>query len=245
MSVQKEYYDEDEKVLKSEVFIVNNNMEGEYKSYYESSSIDDLQLELICNYVDGVKNGEQIEYYDNNQIKTISNYKDDKLNGKVVNYYQNGILESEEYYEDNCLHGECKYYNENGLLDEVINYEFDSMDGKYYKYNNGVLETECEYYRDEYMGESLVGDYINYYSQGEFNGSIKDICTYEDGQKNGEYKEYYIGNGKIKAKGNYKHNYKVGYEYRYDIEGNLIQKVLVDERDKDDWTDNDDNDNNE
>jgi antitoxin component YwqK of YwqJK toxin-antitoxin module len=77
------------------------------------------------------------------------------------------------------------------------------------------------------MGESLVGDYINYYySQSEFNGQIKDKCCYEDGKKNGEYIKYHE-NGKIKAKGNYENNYLVGYEYRYDIDGNLIEKFLL------------------
>jgi antitoxin component YwqK of YwqJK toxin-antitoxin module len=99
------------------------------------------------------------------------------------------------------------------------------------------LETECEYYYsqnefDEYMGSFLVGDYINYYS----NGQIKDICYYEDDKKNGEYIRYHE-NGKIKAKGNYENNYLVGYEYRYDIDGNLIEKVFVDEN-EDDYNEN-------
>jgi antitoxin component YwqK of YwqJK toxin-antitoxin module len=71
---------------------------------------------------------------------------------------------------------------------------------------------------------TLVGDYINYYP----NGQIKDICIYEDGRKNGEYKEFY-DNGKLKAEGNYEQGNLVGYELRYDIDGNFIEKVFVDD----------------
>jgi antitoxin component YwqK of YwqJK toxin-antitoxin module len=74
------------------------------------------------------------------------------------------------------------------------------------------------------MGECLVGDYINYYS----NGNIKDICCYEDGKKNGNYSEYH-NNGKLKTQGSYENNYKIGYEYKYDIDGNLIEKIFVDD----------------
>ena len=47
-------------------------------------------------------------------------------------------------------------------------------------------------------------------------------------RKNGEYKEFY-DNGKLKAEGNYEHGNLVGYELRYDIDGNFIEKVFVDD----------------
>jgi antitoxin component YwqK of YwqJK toxin-antitoxin module len=240
MSLKKIYYENF--VLESEVLIINDNMEGLYKSYYKTDNKSDIRPNLFCNYVNGIKHGEEIEYYDNQspgdyQIARICSYINGKLNGESKQYHYDGKLENLEYYEEDCRQGECKYYNQNGFLNEVINYINDSMDGKYYKYQDGILETECEYYYsqsefDEYMGELLVGDYINYYS----NGQIKDKCCYEDGKKNGEYIKYHE-NGKIKAKGNYENNYLVGYEYRYDIDGNLIEKVFVDEN-EDDYNEN-------
>ena len=223
MSIERTYYENG--VLESEVFINNGVMEGQYKSYYNE---DIIKPKLFCNYVNGVKHGEEIEYYDNNQIAHTCNYVNGDLHGILKRYYSNGNLECEENYEYNYREGASCYYNKNSLLDEVINYINDSMDGYYYKYNNDnemvILETKCEYYKDEYMGESLVGDYINYYP----NGQIKDICIYEDGRKNGEYKEFY-DNGKLKAEGNYEHGNLVGYELRYDIDGNFIEKVFVDD----------------
>ena len=242
MSIQKKYYTNG--LLESEVFVVNDLMEGQYKSYYNSKS-GNIKPKLYCYYVNGIKHGEEITFdnetdnYSKVQIDQICNYYNGKLNGKLTRYYSNGNLEKEEYYQDNYREGECKYYNENGTLDEVINYNNDCMDGDYYKYYEGLLETKCEYYRDEYMGSMLVGDYINYYP----NGQIKNICTYEDGKKNGEYMEYHETHdnsiGKLKAKGNYENGYRVGYEYRCDIDGNLIGKEFVDDNmDEDEYNEN-------
>jgi antitoxin component YwqK of YwqJK toxin-antitoxin module len=59
MSVKKIYYDNF--VLASEVFILNDEMEGIYKSYYKTDSETDIRPKLFCNYVNGIKNGEEIE----------------------------------------------------------------------------------------------------------------------------------------------------------------------------------------
>jgi antitoxin component YwqK of YwqJK toxin-antitoxin module len=148
MSVIKTYFYN--KVLASEVFIINDKMEGMYKSYYNSNDELIMKPKLFCNYVNGIKHGEEIEFYDNQspgdyQINRICYYVNGKINGESKKYNYDGTLENLEYYEEDCRHGECKYYNENGLLDEVINYINDSMDGKYYKYQDGILESECEY----------------------------------------------------------------------------------------------------
>ncbi len=127
MSVKKIYYENF--VLASEVFILNDEMEGIYKSYYKTDSETDIRPKLFCNYVNGIKHGEEIEYYDNGQINRICYYVNGKLNGESKKYNYDGTLENLEYYEEDCRHGECKYYNENGLLDEVINYINDCMDG--------------------------------------------------------------------------------------------------------------------
>jgi antitoxin component YwqK of YwqJK toxin-antitoxin module len=288
MSFEIKYYHNNKK--ESEVFIVNGLREGEYKSYHytnSDTSNEDLQINIICNYVNGKKHGEERVYdtcegsnegqlleinnynngklhgirttyefdgvldtitnyingykegeekvfFDNNQIKELNYYKNGKLHGLCKYYYKStsnciGLLQNETNYEEGYRHGECKSYDKNGRLEELSNFENDCIVGDYYKYKNGILETKCEYYKDEYMGESLVGDYINYYcSDSDDDGKIKNICTYEDGAKNGEYREYY-NNGILKTLGNYTHNCKQGFEYRYDETGNLIDKVFINE----------------
>ena len=46
--VQYTYYDDDK--LESEVFVLNNRKNGEYKSYWSNG-----ELYEICNYIDGKK----------------------------------------------------------------------------------------------------------------------------------------------------------------------------------------------
>ncbi len=130
MSIKRIYYYNG--ILESEVFEINGLMEGQYKSYYSSNIGENIKPKLFCNYVNGIKNGEEIEYYDNGQIATICYYNNGDLYGKLTKYYYDGILEKEEYYENNCKEGECRYYNEKGLLDEVIYYINDNMDGYNY-----------------------------------------------------------------------------------------------------------------
>ncbi len=158
------------------------------------------------------------------QLMEESKYINGKKDGLSVKYFPNGILHKSSFYINGRKEGETIIYNEKGHLVKKMNYINNFLDGKYYLYKDGKLQIECEYYQDEYMGECLVGDYINYYP----NGNIKDICCYEDGKKHGSYYEYHE-NGRFKTEGRYEYNYKVGYEYRYDINGNLINTLFIDE----------------
>lgn len=171
---------------------------------------------------------------DNNSNDNDNSTDDNKenYNGEYKKYYKNGKVKTVENYIDGSMHGEFIYYNKNGELDEIINYVYGSKDGKYYKYNNGILEIECEYYRDEYLGEGLVGAYITYYS----NGKIKDIHNYDHDRLDGEFCEYYYNGGK-KTLGNYEGGYKHGYEYKYDENGVVISKIFIDDTKEDDEDD--------
>ena len=132
MSVERHYYDRDNSVLAIEVFIINDKMEGEYKSYYDSNSSLEKSPKLFCNYVNGLKEGQEIEYYDNGQINCIRHYKKGKLDGELKEYYYDGTLEMIENYDNDCREGEARYYNKNGELDEIrkkidINLELDIL----------------------------------------------------------------------------------------------------------------------
>ncbi len=51
------------------MIIINNEREGEYKSYHENG-----QLEIICNYKNDKKEGGYKEYYENCKLREIHNY---------------------------------------------------------------------------------------------------------------------------------------------------------------------------
>jgi antitoxin component YwqK of YwqJK toxin-antitoxin module len=103
--VKRTYYSSGE--LKSEVFILNDKMNGEYKEYYENgceltnvnskrknqSSIDSFgQLKIICSYTNGKMHGEYKLYYSNGQLFYKWLYIDGKINGELKSYRQNGQL---------------------------------------------------------------------------------------------------------------------------------------------------------
>lgn len=62
------YHDDANTKLKEEYYMVNDMVNGEYKSYYESG-----QLEIICNFIDDIKHGDYKEYYDNGNLRISYN----------------------------------------------------------------------------------------------------------------------------------------------------------------------------
>ena len=52
--VKREYHDNEQTIIKSEVFLCNGKEEGDYKSYHENG-----QLNEICNYIDGKREGKK------------------------------------------------------------------------------------------------------------------------------------------------------------------------------------------
>lgn len=62
-------------------------------------------------YVDGIRNGECNQYYDNGKLMIKMNYKNDKLDGLYVSYYPNGAKKDEGNYKDGNKIGEWKTYD--------------------------------------------------------------------------------------------------------------------------------------
>ena len=63
------------------------------KTYHRDGSI---KSQLV--YVNGLKNGRYIEYFNNGLIKSEGSYIDDKKNGKWIGYYENGVIEYKRSY---------------------------------------------------------------------------------------------------------------------------------------------------
>ena len=85
--VKREYYDKEQTIIKSEVFVCNGKEEGEYKSYHYNG-----QLWEIYNNIDEKRQGEYKSYYSNGQLCGICNYIDGKLKGEYKLYHDNGQL---------------------------------------------------------------------------------------------------------------------------------------------------------
>ena len=88
----REYYPDN--TIKSEVFEINGQREGEYKEYYNQEELKSLydynpdkynnpQIYIICNYVNGQLEGEYKQYRINGQLYEIRNY----VNGVYIPRY--------------------------------------------------------------------------------------------------------------------------------------------------------------
>jgi antitoxin component YwqK of YwqJK toxin-antitoxin module len=217
----------------------NYNINGEYKTYYDSG-----KLKHVCFYNNGILEGHVCKYHPNGVLKQFSIYKNGKLNGESTKFYSNGTLKRADNFVDGRKDGETRIYNSKSQLEERINYVDNMKHGKYYKYTSGHLEYECKYYYSQskfgdHIGEVLVGEYINYYySENKLIGNIKSIYNYDEDRLHGEYKEYHIGtsdnNGHIKTLGTYYNGYKYGYESTYDENGELISQIFIDETNEED-----------
>lgn len=68
-------------------------------------------------YVDGLGQGQWINYYENGNYKEKGFYKKNLVEGPISKYYENGVLKAEGSYKDwRVKVGNWKYYDEDGNL---------------------------------------------------------------------------------------------------------------------------------
>jgi antitoxin component YwqK of YwqJK toxin-antitoxin module len=100
----------------------NINMNGVYLNYkgenftgtFLSKYPGTTQLEIKFEYKDGLRDGKQLEYYNNGQVKEESETVNGRYNGVVLKYWENGRIKSKENYIMGDLDGVNEDYDENG-----------------------------------------------------------------------------------------------------------------------------------
>ncbi len=70
--VVRTYHDNEQTKLYQEYFIINDIVEGEYKSYHENN-----QLWNICNYINGKREGDYYFYNKKAELTTVCKYLND------------------------------------------------------------------------------------------------------------------------------------------------------------------------
>lgn len=75
------------------------------------------------NYINGIKQGEYLKYYDNGALMVKANYKNDALDGDYVYYYSNGVVKEEGRFAEGTKIGEWKTYDIEGYLISTDSYE--------------------------------------------------------------------------------------------------------------------------
>jgi len=120
-------------MLASLVEYQNGIIEGEVKNLNPKG-----QLVSIYHIKDGMKEGEELEYYPSNDpkpsLKLSLHWKEDVLQGTAKTWYENGVLESQREMHDNKKHGSAYAWFKDGALMLSEEYEYDKLvKGAYFK----------------------------------------------------------------------------------------------------------------
>jgi len=172
--------------------------------------------------------GNLYHYYNNDSLVITFDTKTKQITykGRFVNrkrdgfwfkYRKNGNKEYEKNYKEGDLVGKSIEYFNNGNVDMVSNYNSHGwLEGDYKRYHlEGGIWVDGEY---DYLGKR-TGTWLYYNEEGKLTG----LSSYFDGELNGYYEEY-TSEGRIREKGHFEKNRKVGVWFYYDTYGKFLRK---------------------
>lgn len=216
--------------LSGEYEYKDGELHGSYKSYHKNG-----QLRTESEYKEGNTIGKSTSYHENGKVEsertfdetgkesgTTTTYFDD---GKVLSThtYRKGELESYVFYDhdgnvlsENKKSGKTmahKRYDKNGYLVSTGDYLRDEQDGVWTYYYAGIEKPMSKL---EYSEGNRSGSQKYFYSSGDLKKEYE--CT--DGDANGEYNEYLMGNKNIVI--------NTGYYRNDNLVGEFIRKNALD-----------------
>jgi MORN repeat protein len=123
----------------------NGLRHGEYKTWYSGGY---GQLYKLCFYKDDQLEGEYKRWYENGQLRGLCFDKDGQLEGESKSWYSNGQLWDHSFYKEGHLEGESKTWHKNGQLSQHCFYKNGQREGEFKRwYENGQLLKHC-FYKD-------------------------------------------------------------------------------------------------
>jgi antitoxin component YwqK of YwqJK toxin-antitoxin module len=159
----------------------------------------------VTPYVDGKKNGAEIEWHSTGHRKTQLNYKNGQYDGESISWYPNGSKAMEIDFKEGQRHGDIVRWHKNGQISLEGEYENDEEHGLHEGwYENGQISSKGRYENGEKLGlhEKMFGDgkpkergeYIKGYPVGRHTkwdsiGLIQEIVVFTDviGKKRPSY----------------------------------------------------------
>jgi antitoxin component YwqK of YwqJK toxin-antitoxin module len=191
-------------IVFAETEFENDLIDG-YKKFYQNG-----KLIQISNYKDGLRNGEEIKYFQNDTsdvvyIEKFSEYSSGLLDGKYLEFCYYNPLDTIVYgtYSLGKKHGRfITKYHDNRY---VVDYVNDKVEGKVIKYHkNGIMEYEMDYKNNLPYNQLQVldkegnviekntlingnGHLITYHE----NGQLKSSFEYSNQLISGEIIRYY------------------------------------------------------
>ena len=184
--------------LKSQGYIVDNNMHGHWSHYYRNG-----ELESDRYYFHGQPIGDWYSYHHGDIV--VEHYGYDKLNGSWIEYYnadlnisgENKLIKKEvSFFNKNQLTGIYQFYYKDGILKTSGYYIDGKKDGKWNHYNQkgSLVKTE------NYKQGKLDGAFKLFFSDGE---TEKLIGTYKDNKRSETWFWFFDKDKKSNHKINY------------------------------------------
>lgn len=198
----------------SEGYMKDGKPEGYWKTYYTTGV-----LKSEGNRKNFLLDSLWIFYNSTGDTLKKINYLLGKKNGYYYEYYTDrdrpehiGNVRSKELYVNDKLQGISHYYYPDGSLKETITFSNNERDGLALQYaeDDGRIITIKRYNK----GSLAERERINRYDQ--------------DGQKTGEWREFYEGL-KVSVERNYRNDKLHGYYKEYNTQGTLVLTLLYDD----------------
>lgn len=133
--------------------VINGVRNGAWTTYHPESA----KPKTITNYINGVKNGDEIQFNERGYITSITGYKNDVLHG-LSGTYKNGRTVNETTYADGQMNGPFRIYDENnGKIQRSGNMKGGKQHGEllYYK-PDGTISMRYEYNNGEKVSGGIV-----------------------------------------------------------------------------------------
>lgn len=216
----------------------NGALQGELTTWVNDKN--GTKYSSIMNYVNGVKTGEEIIFWNNSQVFARVNYengvrsgkeifydqngktvmegtnKNDKKEGKWTTYYNTGERYSDINYRDGIQQDSAVFYHPNGKFQKVELYRSGKKQGDFREYDSsGRLIRYCHY--DNFSNLDSVEIY--YYP----NGQMKQRGQMKNDLRNGTFSAWHE-NGKLAETGQCIHDTPTGIWVYYDEKGKQIRK---------------------
>lgn len=223
------FYD-DNQVLESEEFYIDNKLDGDLVYYYKNGKI-----KSVSPYKKDTLQGYFSSFYPNGQLMQQGWYKNGNSVGVWLNYHPDGKISSKNYYSNDKLNGIQENFNVDEKLSDKILYEKDAILTEYYFDEKGNITEEININVDS-SAYTLISHYNNgkihnfynmlyrikngLYNSYYFDGSKRAEGNYLNGKQHGEWKWYYP-NGKIETIGVFVYGKKEGIWKDYHSNGKL------------------------
>lgn len=158
--------------------------DGEWEFYTK-----DGMLKTKENYKMGIRNGTSISYHENGKMLLEANYVDGKKNGNATEYFSDGTVKMKVGYADDEYDGPMELFKPGRRNYIKGTYVKGLKDGLWIIFNDdGTIQMTTKYdMGNELASKRVNGEFTDYYP----GGIPKAYLTYEDGELNGPFSEWY------------------------------------------------------